>query len=133
MLHTQPQESLHPSCFWEEDYAPARLDLLKPDLSIQVNNRQIDQSVAKSGSGTRHFSIGQRVIARNYSRHSKCVPGTVRTQLGPLSYEVEIEPNLIWRQHTDQLKACNVRVTDHSPVLHPVSSPTIIENHGDQH
>ena len=21
MLHTQPQESLHPSCFWEEDYA----------------------------------------------------------------------------------------------------------------
>ena len=72
------------------------------------------------------------MIARNYSGHSKWVPGTVRTQLGPLSYEVEIEPNLIWRQHTDQLKACNVRVTDHSPVLHPVPSPTIIENHGNQ-
>ena len=42
-----------------------RLDLLKPDLSIQVNNRQIYQSVAKGGSGTRHFFIGQRVIARN--------------------------------------------------------------------
>jgi len=38
--------------------------------------------------------------------------GTVRTQLGPLSYEVEIEPNLISRRHTDQLKACNVPVTD---------------------
>ena len=109
-----------------------RLDLLKPDLSIQVNNRQIDQSAAKGGSVTRHFSIGQRVIARNYSGHSKWVPGTVRTQLGPLSYEVEIEPNLIWRRHTDQLKACNVPVTDHSPVFHPVPSPTIIENHGDQ-
>ena len=35
-----------------------RLDLLKPDLSVQVNNRQIDQSVAKGGCGTRHFSIG---------------------------------------------------------------------------
>ena len=109
-----------------------RLDLLKPDLSIQVNNRQIDQSVAKGGSVTRHFSIGQRVIARNYSGHTKWVPGTVCTQLEPLSYEVKIEPNLIWRRHTDQLKACNVPVTDHSPVFHPVPSPTIIENLGDQ-
>ena len=44
-----------------------RLELLKPDLSIKVNNRQIDQSVAKDGSVTRHFSIGQRVIERNYT------------------------------------------------------------------
>ena len=77
-----------------------RLDLLK--LSIQVNNRPIDQFVAKGGSGTRHFSVGQRAIARNYFGHSKWVPGTVLTQLGPLSYEVEIKPNLIWRRHTDQ-------------------------------
>ena len=132
MLHTQPQQSLHPSCFWEEDCKHTRLDLLKPDLGIQVNNRQIDQSVAKGGSGPRHFYIGQRVIAQNYSGHSKWVPGIVRTQLGPLSYEVEIKPNLIWRQHTDQLKACNVPVTNHSPVFHPVPSLTITENHGDQ-
>jgi len=72
------------------------------------------------------------VIARNYSGHSKWVPGTVRIQLGPLSYEVEIEPNLIWRRHTDQLEAFNVPVTDHSPVFYPVPSPTIIENRGDQ-
>ena len=45
---------------------------------------------------------------------------------------MEIEPNIIWRQHTDQRKACNDPVTDHSPVFHPVPSPTIIENHGDQ-
>ena len=58
-----------------------RLDLLKPDLSIQVNNRQIDQSVAKGGSETCYFSIGQKVIARNYSGNSKWVPGNVRTPL----------------------------------------------------
>lgn len=52
-----------------------RLDLLKPDLFIQVNNRQIDQSVAKSGSVTRHFAIGQRVLGRNYAGKSKWVPG----------------------------------------------------------
>lgn len=45
---------------------------------------------------------------------------------------MEIEPNLIWRRHTDQLKACNVPVTDHSPAFHPVPSPTVIEDHGDQ-
>ena len=39
-----------------------------------------------------------------------------------------IEPNLIWCRHTDQLKACNVPVTDHSPVFHPVPYPTKIEN-----
>ena len=72
------------------------------------------------------------MIARNYFGHPKWVPGTVCTQLGPLSYEVEIEPDLSWGRHTDQLKACNVPVTDHSPVFHPVPSLTIIEKHGDQ-
>ena len=68
------------------------------------------------------------MIARNYSGHSKCVPGTVRTQLGPLSYEVEIKPNLIW----SQLKVCHVPVKNHSLVFHSIPSLTIIENHGDQ-
>ena len=45
---------------------------------------------------------------------------------------MEIEPNLTWHRHTDQLKAHNVPVTDHSLVFHPVPSPTIIENRGDQ-
>ncbi|PFX30124.1 Uncharacterized protein K02A2.6 [Stylophora pistillata] len=48
-----------------------RLDLLKPDPFIQINNRQIDQSVAKSGSVTRHFCIGQRVTVRNHTGKSK--------------------------------------------------------------
>ena len=101
-----------------------RLDLLKPDLSVQINNRQIDQSVAKGGSVTRHFSIGQRVIARNYNGKSKWVPGIVRTQLGPLSYEVEIGPNLVWRRHTDQIKDANVPVADnHTPVIQPLKVP----------
>ena len=110
-----------------------RLDLLKPDLSVQINNRQIDQSVAKGGSVTRHFSIGQRVIARNYNGKSKWVPGIVRTQLGPLCYEVEIGPNLVWRRHTDQIKDSNVPVADnHTPVIQPLLFPPPVEYHGDQ-
>jgi len=45
---------------------------------------------------------------------------------------VEIEPNRIWRRHTDQLKDNDVPVTDHSPVSHPVPSATIIENRSSQ-
>ena len=61
LTHYDPnKENGHPSCFWEGDWT--RLDLFKQDLSIQANNRQIDQFVANGGSGTHHFSIGQRVI-----------------------------------------------------------------------
>ena len=45
---------------------------------------------------------------------------------------MEIGPDLIWRQHTDQLKDCNVPLADHSPVSHPVPSLTIVDNYGDQ-
>ena len=81
----------------------------------------------------RHFSIGQRVIARNYTGNSKWVPDIVRAQLGPLSYEVEIGPNLVWRRHTDQLKDSNAPVTDsHTPLVHPLPFPVLIEKRDDQ-
>ncbi|PFX17714.1 Uncharacterized protein K02A2.6 [Stylophora pistillata] len=101
-----------------------RLDLLKPDLYIQVNNRQMEQSVAKSGSVARHFSIGQRVIARNYTGKSKGVPGIVRARLGPLSYKVEIGPILVWRRDKDELLDSNVPVADrHLPVSYALLFP----------
>ena len=62
-----------------------RLDLLKPDLRLKISNRQIDQTVTKGGASTRKFSVGQTVIARNYTGSTKWVPGIIRTQLGPLS------------------------------------------------
>ena len=44
-----------------------RMDLLKPDLHLKISNLQIDQTVTKSGAIIREFSIGQTVIARNYT------------------------------------------------------------------
>ena len=72
------------------------MDLLKPDLHLKISNLQIDQTVTKSGAIIREFFIGQTVIARNYSGSTKRVPGIIRTQLGPLSYEVEVKPGLVW-------------------------------------
>ncbi|CAB4017152.1 PREDICTED: LOW QUALITY PROTEIN: uncharacterized protein K02A2.6-like [Paramuricea clavata] len=88
-----------------------RLDLVKPDLQRKVMNRQIDQAGRKGHSPT---SIGQTVMARNYSGKDKWLPGIVRAQTGPLSYEIKVGPNRIWRRHIDQLRASSVKVNDQS-------------------
>ena len=36
------------------------------------------------------------------------------TQLGPLSYEVEVKPGLVWRRHTDQQRDTRIPVTPSS-------------------
>ena len=65
------------------------MDLLKPDLHLKISNLQIDQTVTKSGDIIREFFIGQTVIAPR-------APDIIQTQLGPLSYEVEVKPGLVW-------------------------------------
>ncbi|CAB4002372.1 Hypothetical predicted protein, partial [Paramuricea clavata] len=53
-------------------------------------------------------------MARNYSGKDKWLPGIVRAQTGPLSYEIKVGPNRIWRRHIDQLRASSVKVNDQS-------------------
>ncbi|CAB4007397.1 Uncharacterized protein K02A2.6, partial [Paramuricea clavata] len=91
-----------------------RLDLVKPDLQRKVMNRQIDQAGRKGHSPTRQLSIGQTVMARNYSGKDKWLPGIVRAQTGPLAYEIKVGPNRIWRRHIDQLRTSSVKVNDQS-------------------
>ena len=88
--------------------------LVKPDLQRKVMNRQIDQAGKKGHSPTRQLSIGQTVMACNYSGKDKWLPGIVRAQTGPLSYVIKVGPNRIWRRHIDQLRAYSVKVNDQS-------------------
>ena len=106
--------------------------MLKTDLRLKISNRQIDQTVTKVGAVTREFSIGQTVIARNYTGSTKWVPGIIRTQLGPLSYEVEVKPGLVWRRHTDQLRDTRIPVTPSSnPVTQTSELPIQVESRED--
>ena len=89
-----------------------RLDLVKPDLPRKVLNRQIDQARAKERSPTRQLSIGQTVLARNYTGKDKWLPGTVQVKPGPLSYKIKVGPNRIWRRHIDQLRDSSVKLDD---------------------
>ncbi len=91
-----------------------RLDLVKPDLQMKVMNRQIDQAGRKGHSPTRQLAIGQTVMARKYSGKDKWLPGIVRARTGPLSYEIEVGSNRIWRRHIDQLRDSSVKLNDQS-------------------
>ena len=99
---------------------------------MKISNCQIDQTVTKGGAVTREFSIGQIVIARNYTGSTKWVPGIIRTQLGSLSYEVEVKPGLAWRQHTDQQRDTRIPVTTSSnPVTQTSELPIQVESRED--
>jgi hypothetical protein len=95
---------------------------VKPDLQMKVVNWQIDQAGRKGHSPTRQLSIGQTVMARNYSGKDKWLPGIVRATTGPLSYEIKVGPSRICRHHIDELRASSVKVNDQSDdtaELHP--------------
>ena len=86
--------------------------MLKPNLQKKIVNRQIDQTVAKRQFRSRQLSIGQNVVVRNYTGPRKWLPGTVRAQTGPLSYEIEVGPNKIWRRHIDELRTSGIQLND---------------------
>ena len=65
-----------------------RLDLVKPDVRITVENKLVQ----KENTACRSFEIGQSVTARNYRPGPKWLPGKVHRQTGPVSYEDTTTP-----------------------------------------
>ena len=90
-----------------------------------AETRSLLEGKQPSDRPNRHdgWCCNQRIIhpsdrAGNYTGSTKWVPGIIRTQLGCLSYEVEVKPGLVWRQHTDQLRDTRIPVT---PSINPVT------------
>lgn len=98
----------------------SRFDLLRPDHDADVARRQARQKEQHDRrSPTRHFVVGDLVMARNYRSGPDWIPATVVSKLGPLSYLLETEDKQLWRRHIDQVK---------SRANSPVSpSPTVPE------
>ena len=85
---------------------------------MKISNRQIDQTITKSDAVTREFSIGQRVIARNYTGSTGSTL-VIRTQLGPLP-------------STHRLRDSRIPLTTSSTPVTQTSEPPIrLESHGD--
>ena len=81
-----------------------KLDILKPTIRKRVEEKQQDQELRSSHKPTRELPVGQAVVARNYRTGDKWVPGIMTAHPGPLSYEVRVGPNTLWRRHIDQLE-----------------------------
>ena len=69
-----------------------------------MEEKQQEQELRSSHKPTRELSVCQAVVAQNYRTGDKWVPGIITAHPGPLSYEVRVRPNTVWRQHIDQLK-----------------------------
>ena len=80
-----------------------RLDLLLPSVEKHVEARQYSSMVNRTAKrGLRHFHAGDAVLARNYGRGEKWIPGVVTEVLGSRHYMIEVCGNL-WKRHVDQL------------------------------
>lgn len=100
-----------------------KLDILKPNIRKQVEEKQQGQELRSSHNHMRELPIGQAVVARNYLTREKRVNGIITAHPVPLSYEVRVGPNTVWRLHIDQLKETaltpSINKEHYTPHLNP--------------
>ena len=75
-----------------------------PNLSKHVQDAQTIQKYHNDQHARNcSFVAGDRVLVRNYSGSPNWLPGTVKTVLGPVSYQVEFKDgHQIDKDHTDK-------------------------------
>ncbi|KAI4890378.1 hypothetical protein NFI96_005277, partial [Prochilodus magdalenae] len=80
-------------------------DLLLPDLQTKMRSKQLKQKENRDGqTKLRHFTRGDKVLARNYGCGPKWIPAVVEDCTGPLSYSVVLGNGHSWKRHVDQLR-----------------------------
>ncbi|KAL7891832.1 hypothetical protein AOLI_G00013080 [Acnodon oligacanthus] len=79
----------------------SRLDLLKPDVTSEVEKAQEVQCTRREI----HAKVGDKVLVRDYGGGEKWTPGEVSAETGPVSYTVDIGSSENWRRHDDQMLA----------------------------
>lgn len=80
------------------------LDLLKPSLAKTVSQSQDAQQLRRQKhSKFREFRAGESVLACDYRKGGKWIPGVVMSKTGPVSYVFNVGASGIWKRHVDQL------------------------------
>ena len=93
------------------------LDLMKPDLSSKVQQKQEAQKVHHDKSAKhRQFQIGDAVYVKDFTAHKSWIPGIVSEVKGPLSYHVTIADGRIFRRHVEHIRprTCTATAADSS-------------------
>ena len=82
----------------------SKLYLVRPELDKKVKEQQAKQKkYFDRGSKKKNFTPKQPVWVRDYRGPTKWVSGVIRSQTGPVSYEVEAK-GYIWKRHAEQLR-----------------------------
>ena len=92
-----------------------RLDLVKPNLNRKIVNQQHQQGIKaanEKGRQRHQLEVGGAVMSRDYRGDLKWRSGLIVKKTGPLMYEVQVAPGIIWCRHIDQLRPTAVGLTD---------------------
>ena len=93
------------------------LNLMKPDLSSKVQQKQEAQKVHHDKSAKhRQFQIGDAVYVKDFTAHKSWIPGIVSEVKGPLSYHVTIADGRVFRRHVEHIRprTCTATAADSS-------------------
>lgn len=115
----------------------SRLDLIRPQLSQTVEQKQYKQISNARGSKLRHLFPNQSVLLRDYrNNRNKWIKGIVLKQLNPVTYFVQLPSGMIWKRHIDQLIALNTPDTEvgysNEPPVILDKLPTVLEQNVDR-
>ena len=77
------------------------LAMIKPGVNTVAEKTTEKMKSQKRSTRKREFTVGMKVMARNYSNGGKWVAGVIEEVTGPVSYKVRI-PGGILRRHVDQ-------------------------------
>ena len=82
----------------------SRLDLMLPDISSQVHQKQQTQKVNHDKhSRLRTFQIGDNVQIRDFPTGTGWLPGVITKASGPLSFRVRLQDGRTVRRHVDHI------------------------------
>ena len=70
-----------------------------------------------SSKETPSYQVGDAVFALNFGRGPRWSAGTVLHINSPFSYDIQVEGNLVWKRHRDQLRQRTIAATDYSSRL----------------
>ena len=82
----------------------SRLDLIQPKMN-EVNKQKILKQIADDkGRLPKTLVVNQKVATLDHRLNdNKWVVETIASVLGPLTYNVGIHPNVIWKRHINQI------------------------------
>ena len=127
--HTTTGET--PSMLFLKRSLRTRLDLLRPTVDCHVRSKQAQQiGTARHAKNVRIFSVGDRVLARDFRQNGVWKPGHISVVNGPLSYIIQLDSGETWRRHVDHLKHVTTSTSDKTTPLVTASDDTTTDFYG---